>query len=389
MRLILLVSVLTCAFFLHASSQRTCIIKEETTNATVMTVPASGAAVPDVVIIPVVVHVLYNTPDQNISNEQIRSQIKVLNEDFRKKNRDAAYVPSAFKNLAADSHIEFRLATKDPSGLSTNGIVRKSTSVTAFSLDDNIKSSIDGGDNPWNRDEYLNLWVGNLSGGVMGYASAPGSAPETDGVVIKYTAFGSTPNLKSPYNKGRTTVHEVGHWLGLRHIWGDADCGDDKIDDTPPQSGPTRGCPSGVIATCASGAAGNMYMNYMDFTNDECTNMFTLGQAARMRELFLEGGARTALLRSDKAEGAPEDGYVNDDRETGLTMYPNPAVNKLKIVVNGNISNQLIIYNHLGQVVRQVAMPGSTIEINVSSFRNGMYYVSTGGKEIYKFVKAE
>jgi hypothetical protein len=382
MRLVLLVSVLTCAFFSDAFSQ--------TNNAPVTTVPASDNVMPEVIIIPVVVHVVYNTPDQNISTDQVRSQIKVLNEDFRKKNKDAAYVPAAFKNLAADSRIEFRLATKDPVGLATNGIVRKSTSVTAFSLDDKIKSSVTGGDNTWNRDEYLNLWVGNLNGGVMGYASVPGCPAEKDGVVIKYTAFGSTPNLIAPYNKGRTTVHEVGHWLGLRHIWGDSDCGDDKIDDTPPQAGPTRGCPSGVVSTCTSGAAGNMYMNFMDFTNDECTNMFTLGQAARMRELFIVDGSRSSLLRSDKAEGAAEDEYAGAESDSKkLSMYPNPATNKLTITTTTETGKHLIIYNHLGQVVKQFAMPGSTYELNVSSFRNGMYYLSTGGKEIYKFVKTQ
>src|SRR5688572_24874459 len=285
MQSILLLSVLTSAFFLNVSSQ-------------VLNGSASTVAAPDVIIIPVVVHIVYHTDEQNISNDQVRSQIKVLNEDFRKKNIDAAYIPAAFKNLAADARIEFRLATVDPSGFTTDGILRRSTDVTAFGLDDKIKSSVLGGADAWNRDQYLNLWIGNLSGGMVGYASVPGCAPEKDGVVIKYSAFGTTFNVLAPFNKGRTAVHEIGHWLGLRHIWGDTDCGDDKIDDTPPQAGPTRGCPSGVVATCSSGAAGNMYMNFMDFTNDECTNMFTEGQTNRMRELFNAGGARVALLRS-------------------------------------------------------------------------------------------
>jgi hypothetical protein len=386
MRTILIISVLTCAYFFPALSQQT--VNDHA--APVNSQPSNSVVIPDVIVFPVVVHVLYNTPEQNISNEQIASQIKVLNQDFRKKNADAAYIPAAFRELAADSRIEFRLATIDPSGLSTNGIIRKSTHVTAFIADDKIKSTLLGGDDPWNRDQYLNLWVGNLSGGVMGYASLPGSAAEKDGVVIKYSVFGSTGNMKAPYNKGRTTVHEVGHWLGLRHIWGDTDCGDDKIDDTPPQAGPTRGCPSGVIATCSSGAAGNMYMNFMDFTNDECTNMFTAGQATRMRELFQYEGARYALLSSNKAEGALSDEeLVQVTNGTSLTIYPNPAISELQVMLPTLTDgfNKIFVYNNLGQVVKAVSISGNKQTINVSDLKAGLYFVTTGGKEIAKFIK--
>jgi hypothetical protein len=383
MRSVLLLSFLTCSLFFKASSQD--YTTGSVNNGTVSIIP-----VPDVIIIPVVVHVVYNSPDQNISNDQIRSQIHTLNQDFRKKNKDAAYIPAAFRSVAADAKIEFRLATIDPSGLATDGIVRKSTSVSAFGMDDKIKSSILGGDDPWNRDEYLNLWVGNLTPGTMGYASVPGCAAEKDGVVIKYSAFGTTSNVQAPFNKGRTTVHEIGHWLGLRHIWGDADCGDDKIDDTPPQAGPTRGCPSGVISTCTSGAAGNMYMNFMDFTNDECTNMFTLGQAARMRQLFVAGGARTALLYSTKAEGAVTDEEEIADQSTPkIRLFPNPAVNKLSVQLNSNTAGDIIIYNNLGQVAKRFAITKTSMDLNIASLKSGMYFISIGGKGSYKFIKGE
>jgi hypothetical protein len=372
MRSILFLSLLTCAFCFNATSQ-------------VSNGSASTVAIPDVIIIPVVVHIVYNTAGQNISNDQVRSQMKVLNEDFRKKNKDAAYIPAAFRDLAADSRIEFRLATVDPSGFITNGIVRKSTAVSGFVQDDKIKSSALGGDDPWNRDQYLNLWVGNLTGGVMGYASVPGCSPEKDGVVISYKAFGTTANVTAPFNKGRTTVHEIGHWLGLRHIWGDADCGDDKIDDTPPQAGPTRGCPSGIIATCSSGAAGNMYMNFMDFTNDECTNMFTVGQANRMRELFAAGGARSSLIYSDKASGAEEDLYEESIAKTRL--YPNPAVDFINITLGSPVNDKIIIYNNLGQVTKQIAVTKSQMNIDVKDLKSGMYFISFGGKEVLKFIK--
>lgn len=370
MKLYLLISVFTCTCLNGLFSQ--------------MSLAVPDASQP--VIIPVVVHVIYSSNEQNISNEQVKSQISALNRDYRKKNEDARYIPSAFKSFAADTRIEFRLATTDPSGLPTNGIVRKSTASRSFTTDDKVKSSLAGGDDPWDRNQYLNIWVCNLTGAAMGYASTPSCAPEKDGVVIRYTVFGTTPNVQSPFNMGRTTVHEVGHWLGLRHIWGDSPCGDDNIADTPPQQGPTRGCPSGVVATCTSGAAGNMYMNYMDFTNDACTNMFTLGQAAKMQELFRKGGAREALLSSHKADGAAaEDVAVLPE---GVSIYPNPAADVLNIRLS-NQAGSLKIYNHLGQVCKTAVATKNTLQIDIHDLAPGMYFVADGSGRSWKFIKGQ
>jgi hypothetical protein len=347
---------------------------------------------PEVITIPVVVHIVYNDARQNISDEQVRSQIAVLNNDYRKKNADAANVPDAFKIYAADAKIEFRLATVDPVGLPTSGIVRKSTSQTSFTVDDKIKFAATGGDDAWSADQYLNLWVGNVVGGVLGYASSPGCTPSKDGVVIRYSVFGTTSNVAPPYNKGRTAVHEIGHWLGLRHIWGDAACGDDKIDDTPPQAGPTRGCPSGVQVTCTSGATGNMYMNFMDFTNDACTNMFTKGQAAKMHELFASEAPRFALLSSQKAMGAA-DPLASPSRVNSaeLVLYPNPAVNELNVTFGDNqdlSGQQIIIYNHLGQIARQAIANRKQMTINLNGLKGGVYFISCGGTA-KKFMKVD
>jgi hypothetical protein len=352
----------------------------------------SGVAIsqklsPEVITIPVVVHVIYNNSQQNISDDQIRSQILVLNNDYRKKNADATHIPEAFKSLAGDARIEFKLATVDPVGLPTRGIIRKSTSSLSFGADDKIKSSLTGGDDGWNRNQYLNLWVGNIIGGILGYASTPGCASEKDGVVIRYNVFGTTPNVQPPFNKGRTATHEIGHWLGLRHIWGDSPCGDDRIGDTPPQAGPTRGCPSGVISTCTSGATGNMYMNFMDFTDDACTDMFTNGQVAKMHELFTGEGARYALISSDKAAGA-NDALASSSVIAGLSIYPNPAINELKISFDEEAveGSQLIIYNHLGQVARQVYVTTKEMLISLSGLQPGMYFLSYRGRS-QKFLK--
>ena len=251
-----------------------------------------------IVNIPVVVHVLYNTTSQNISDAQIKSQIDVLNEDFRHLNADRVNTPSAFSGLAADVEITFCLASKSPSGASTTGIVRKSTASTSFSDDNSVKYSSSGGDDAWNSSQYLNLWVCNLGGGLLGYAQFPGGAAATDGVVILYTSFGRTGNVSAPYDKGRTATHEVGHWLNLRHIWGDASCGSDLVNDTPTQQTSNYSCPSYPHQTCSNTTSGDMFMNYMDYTDDGCMNMFSAGQKSRVQALFVSGGARASLLSS-------------------------------------------------------------------------------------------
>jgi hypothetical protein len=259
------------------------------------------------VTIPVVVHVLYNTATQNISDAQIQSQLTVLNADFRKLNSDAGLVPAAFSSLAADCEINFCLAQQTPAGLASTGIIRKSTTKTVFDANtDDAKSNTTGGDAAWDATKYLNLWVvpsikaGTMTG-ILGYAQFPGGANATDGVVIGYQYFGTTGTAAAPFNKGRTGTHEVGHWLNLNHIWGDdgtACTGSDLVGDTPNQADENYGCPSFPQVSCSNGANGDMFMNYMDYTDDACMYMFTAGQKARMQALFAAGGARVGLLTS-------------------------------------------------------------------------------------------
>lgn len=259
---------------------------------------ANGRAV---VTIPVVVHVVYNTTAQNVSDAQIQSQINILNQDFRKLNSDWTGTPAGFQSLVADCEINFCLAQRDPNGNATTGIVRKQTTVTSFSTNDAVKYTANGGDNAWPSSSYLNIWVCNLSGGVLGYAQFPGGPAATDGVVITYTGFGNTGTAAAPFNKGRTATHEVGHWLNLYHIWGDdgtACTGSDNCSDTPNQADENYGCPSFPQVSCSNGANGDMFMNYMDYTDDACMYMFTLGQKARMQALFAQGGLRASLTSS-------------------------------------------------------------------------------------------
>ncbi len=260
-----------------------------------------GAAIS--VTIPVVVHVVYGTASENISDAQIQSQIDVLNEDYHKLNADANKVPSVFAGLTADVGIQFVLAKQTPAGTATSGIERKSQATPSggWGTADKIKKTANGGLAAWDATKYLNLWVGTIGGGILGYAQFPGGAAATDGVVIAPIYFGRTGTVASPYNLGRTASHEVGHWLNLNHIWGDdngACTGTDNVADTPNQASEHYGAPSFPQVSCSNGPNGDMFMNYMDYVDDNAMFMFSTGQSSRMNALFASGGTRVGLLTS-------------------------------------------------------------------------------------------
>lgn len=248
------------------------------------------------IIIPVVVHIVYSTTEQNISERQIMSQLQVLNQDFRRQNPDRTQTIGTWANVAADTRISFKLANRDPNGSPTTGITRTRTSMEAFYVQSNgVKYGARGGADAWPADQYLNIWVCNLGMGVLGYSQFPGGPALTDGVVIGYKFFGNTGLVRPPFNGGRTCTHEVGHWLNLRHIWGDGPCSvDDHVADTPAADRPTQGCPTARNA--CDGPV--MTSNFMDYTDDACMNLFTFGQSDRMQALFLPGGPRTSLRSS-------------------------------------------------------------------------------------------
>lgn len=264
-------------------------------------IQSGGAQDRTVVTIPVVVHVVWNTTLQNVSDAQIQSQMDVLNADFRKLNADVSNTPGAFAGLTADCELNFCLAARTPGGAATTGIERRQTTTTSFGTNDNVKHTNTGGLDAWDATKYLNLWVCNLSGGVLGYAQFPGGPLATDGVVITYTGFGTMGTATAPFNLGRTATHEVGHWVNLYHIWGDdgTSCtGSDACADTPNQADENYGCPTFPAVSCSNGPNGDMFMNYMDYTDDACMFMFTTGQKARAQALFVSGGSRFSLTTS-------------------------------------------------------------------------------------------
>jgi hypothetical protein len=243
--------------------------------------------------IPVIVHVLYNTTAQNISDGQIASQIEVLNEDFQSRNSDIRNLPkNSFQPVVSSGfNVHFSLAQT----------IRKQVANKSFPPTDGMKYSKRGGDDVVDPDHKLNIWVCNLGQNLLGYAQFPGGPSETDGVVILYSAFGSRSKYPSgtyitTYDLGRTTTHEVGHWMNLRHIWGDdgGSCsGSDLVDDTPNQANLNFGCPAWPHASCNN--SGDMSMNYMDYTDDACMYMFTEGQKVRTLAIFAAGGPRASL----------------------------------------------------------------------------------------------
>lgn len=254
-----------------------------------------------VITIPVVVHVVWNLPVQNISDDQVLSQIDALNRDFRRMNSDTVNTPAPWKPLGADCQIEFKMARRDPNNNPTLGITRTQTSVVSFGQSSAIKFTSQGGHDGWDRDRYLNLWTCNIGTDILGYATFPGGSASLDGVVIGYNYFGTVGTLTAPYNKGRTATHEVGHWLWLYHIWGDdnGSCGgSDLIGDTPNQASEFYGCPGyPQLDACSSVSPGVMFMNYMDYTDDACMNLFTQGQLVRINSAL--DGPRVPIKTSN------------------------------------------------------------------------------------------
>ena len=245
----------------------------------------NGRLVNGKVEIPVIVNVLYKTAAENISDAQIQTQINVLNQDFNATNPDFSSVPTLFSGVAANIGITFVLEK----------INRKATTKTSWGTRDAMKKTKQGGLDPTSPTTKLNLWACTIGGGILGYAQFPGGSSATDGVVIDSKYFGLSGTASYPYNLGRTATHEVGHWMNLRHIWGDATCGSDLVNDTPTHNTANYGVPTYPHLSTCTGTPVEMTMNYMDYTDDRGMYMFSNGQKTRMAAIFVTGGARAAF----------------------------------------------------------------------------------------------
>ncbi|MEO7263482.1 MAG: M43 family zinc metalloprotease [Ferruginibacter sp.] len=348
----------------------------------------------EVLVIPVVVHVLYNANAQNISDAQILSQLKVLNQDFRRLNSDTSNTPAVFKSLAADAGITFCLAQVDPNGRTTKGIIRKRTTRDFFLADDEMKFSNKGGDNAWDASKYMNIWICSMLGRNLGYATLPGGAQDKDGIVINYDVFGTTGIIRAPFNKGRTTTHEVAHWLGLKHIWGENDCGSDDVDDTPKQESYNYYCPGFPHrSSCSPNANGDMFMNFMDFTDDACMNVFTIGQKNKMRGLFALNKGRNSFLNSFACDSSLASGgplpYITpiEKPEISITIFPNPAIDIVQFLVNENYSLKgwnAVLVNAQGVRQYQQILQSSKDVLQIKHLPAGIYFLSLSDSETKK-----
>ena len=336
------------------------------------------------ITIPVVVHVVhFGEPigsGRNLSVAQINSQIAVLNTDFRRFNADIYSVPAAFRGLSADPLIEFCLAQQDELGNPTTGITRHLGAVSSWDISQ-IESSVKP-PTIWDRNKYLNLWTlefGGADAGTLGFAQFPGGAANTDGVVIQYNSFGNTGNVSPPYDLGRTATHEVGHWLNLRHIWGDepACAADDFVGDTPIQGTKSGGVPTfPFLDACSVNYPGIMFYNYMDYSDDIVTSMFTYGQWARMDGALF--GPRISLQSST---GCISTIGIKENKLNSLFyISPNPSTGIFNFKSDLSLlskSFNLSIVNILGESLLEFTSEDvnqNGLEINLSEYTNGVYF---------------
>ena len=369
-------------YTLQAAAQRQCNT-QYINNTFSIASQSNSLSAEKTIVIPVVVHVVFNDPTENISEVQIRSQIDALNADFSRSNTDISKVPAVFAKRAASVNIRFELAKVDPMGRPTTGIIRKKSTRMMWSDDNKIKSVANGGSTTWDATSYLNIWVCNTVPGLTGYSTFPGADQAIDGIVVRYDAFGTTGRISAPFNKGRTLTHEVGHWMGLKHLWGDQQCGDDGIEDTPKQRSGNSGDPVFPrITACNATPEGEMFMNFMDFTNDASMAMFTEGQKKVMRNHFENGAPRASLTQSKglaeawNANLMPEVMVVNT-RE--LVVYPNPVQSStMKVLVNlpyDNNGRHYAIIAANGQIVKKGHMDQLEQDVDVSSLTPGIYQI--------------
>lgn len=351
---------------------------------------ASSGKSGTIVQIPVVLHIVWQTPAENIAPDQIQSQLDVLAEDFRLLN-NLSVVPESFLPLAADLELEFCLARRTPDGEPTDGIVRVQTAVnnvgTAMTGGERvIYYSELGGSDAWDPSSYLNIWIGRRQF-FPGEASFPAEGianPAEDGVVIDPEFFGSTGSVNPPYHLGRTLTHEIGHYFNLFHLWGPGGEGscldDDEVADTPLQSVTYLGeCPATPQLSCGSP---DMYMNYMNFTDDACMGMFSLGQKLRM--LAALNGPRSGLLVSD---GCLPPLSTTEANATPIHVYPNPTRENIRVELPPGLTYpaevRLLAMDGRSLLSREADGPG-VLELDLTALNPGFYLIKmTAGTEIF------
>ena len=336
------------------------------------------------VTIPVVVHVIHygetEETGRNISDAQVYSQIASLNEDYRLLNEDSLMPSHPFWQYTADCKIEFCLAQQDPNGDPTSGITRHEGTQPSWD-EDEIETYIKP-PTVWDPSSYLNMWTvdfGGADSNLLGYAQFPGGPDSTDGVVIRYTAFGREDNVEYPNDMGRTATHEVGHYLNLYHIWGDEYCGDDLVGDTESAEEANYGCPGfphNDYNGCGTGANGEMYMNYMDYTDDACMVMFTFGQKDRMQAILANDRYSLQYSSGCTPAGIAE---VMPAKLSNVSLYPNPNAGSFSLAFHRAVPGmpEISIFNSLGQQISSFdrAKTENGFRVQMKDCPEGLYFV--------------
>ncbi|MBI3519201.1 MAG: T9SS type A sorting domain-containing protein [Bacteroidetes bacterium] len=351
----------------------------------------------NILTIPVVVHVVWNTTADSISAAQVASQMAILNTDFMRLNPDTANTPSAFVPVSANPKIQFCLAQIDPQGNPTNGITYTKTIKTSFALvsgDTSIWHTSKGGYNGWDPNNYLNIWVADISpAGGIGFWPGAVFPGHREGVVINNTFFGTMGSAVAPYNLGRTATHEIGHFLNLHHLWGDAgsnsSCtGTDYCGDTPTQVTASQNCPTfPKVDACTNAAPGLAFMNFMDYPQDACRNMFTNDQVTRMRAC-LEGGPRSSLLSSTACSVVSGVRAISEINP--ISLFPNPATNTVH-VANIPMKSKVKLFDAIGKLVLETEAE-NMMEIDVTAYSEGVYMLiieNTSHRTVHKLMIAK
>lgn len=355
------------------------------------------------VTIPVVFHILYQSPLEYLSLEQVLSQLDALNSDFAMEAQlidHPANELEGFLGRAPDRlNINFCLAQRRIGSLLETGLNYLPSTRAVWTDDDAVKSSAGGGADPWDTQQYLNVWVAQLPDSISGYAQMPGGPAATDGIVIDYRFFGTTGTATAPYHLGHTLTHLIGNYLGLYDLWSDTPCGDDYVQDTPIHNAPNFGCPTYKhVTTCYDGEV-EMTMNFMDNTNDSCLYLFTVGQMIRMHAILAPSGPRQALTRGNTAcagELPLEAGSAAPTMETAkvqstppvelrnrVSLAPNPTDGHFRLTISGDLPEEitLIAYNALGQTSYfakyDAAAAAAGLQIDCSNWLPGSYFIHT------------